>query len=143
SDTISPVIQKLRAAIAEPVEVGGRRLRVTCSMGVATYPDDGADVDTLIANADAAMYRAKEIGRDNFQLYTPDLNLKVHETFVMQEELRTAVARADFVLRYQPQIDLKSGRVFAVEALVRWNHPERGLVSPASFIPVAEDTGLI
>jgi diguanylate cyclase (GGDEF)-like protein len=143
NDTLSLTVQKLRTAIAEPVQLEDRRLRVTCSMGVATYPNDGMDADTLIANADAAMYRAKEIGRDNFQLYTPELNVKIHEKFVMQEELRSAVARADFVLHYQPQIDLKSGRMFAVEALVRWNHPERGLVPPSSFIPVAEDTGLI
>ena len=142
-DSVSLTIHKLREAIAEPVQVEDRRLRVTCSMGVATFPDDGTDADTLIANADAAMYRAKEIGRDNFQLYTPDLNLKVHEKFVMQEELRTAVARSEFVLHYQPQVELSSGRLFAVEALVRWDHPERGLVSPAAFIPTAEDTGLI
>ena len=142
-DSVALIIQKLQAAIAEPVQVEDRRLRVTCSMGVATYPNDGADADTLIANADAAMYRAKEIGRDNVQHYTPDLNVKVHDKFVMQEELRNAVARAEFVLHYQPQVELASGRMFAVEALVRWDHPERGLVSPVAFIPVAEDTGLI
>ena len=142
-DTVSLTIEALRAAIAEPVQVEDRCLRVTCSLGVATYPNDGADADTLIANADAAMYRAKEIGRDNVQHYTPELNVKIHDKFVMQEELRNAVARSEFILHYQPQIELASGRMFAVEALVRWQHPERGIVSPATFIPIAEDTGLI
>ena len=112
-------------------------------MGVATYPNDGRDADTLLANADAAMYRAKEVGRDNFQFYTPEMNAKVHEKFLLQEELRNAVARSEFVLHYQPQVDLRTGRVFAVEALVRWNHPTLGLVPPIKFIPMAEETGLI
>jgi EAL domain-containing protein (putative c-di-GMP-specific phosphodiesterase class I) len=101
------------------------------------------DVDVLLANADAAMYRAKEIGRDNFQCYTPALNTKAHEKFVLQEELRNAVANSEFVLNYQPQVDLRSGRVFAVEALIRWQHPTLGMVPPIKFIPIAEETGLI
>ena len=89
------------------------------------------------------MYRAKEIGRDNFQFYTPELNTKVHEKFLLQEELRNAVARSEFVLHYQPQVDLRTERVFAVEALIRWNHPKLGMVPPTKFIPMAEETGLI
>ncbi len=116
---------------------------MTSSIGIANYPGDGTDADALIANADAAMYRAKEIGRDNFQFYTPELNTKVHEKFLLQEELRNAVARSEFVLLYQPQVDLRTGRIFAVEALVRWKHPTLGLVSPIKFIPMAEETGLI
>ena len=119
------------------------RSAVTCSIGIANYPNDGADADTLLANADAAMYRAKEIGRDNFQFYTPELNTKVHEKFMLQEELRGAVARSEFVLVYQPQVDLRTGRVFAVEALIRWKHPTLGMVPPDKFIPIAEETGLI
>jgi diguanylate cyclase (GGDEF)-like protein len=143
ADLISATVQKLRAAIAEPVRLEGHDLRVTSSLGVANYPDDGTDAETLLANADAAMYRAKEMGRDNFQFYTPELNAKMREKFLLQEELRNAVARREFVLHYQPQVDLRTGRVFAVEALIRWNRPTVGVVPPIDFIPMAEETGLI
>jgi diguanylate cyclase (GGDEF)-like protein/PAS domain S-box-containing protein len=143
ADLIAQTVQKLRAAIAEPVNVEGHDLRVTGSIGIANYPNDGMDVDVLLANADAAMYRAKEIGRDNFQFYTPALNTKAHEKFQLQEELRNAVVNSEFVLAYQPQVDLRSGRVFAVEALIRWKHPTLGMVPPNKFIPIAEETGLI
>ena len=142
-DLIAAKIRRLAAAIAEPIHLGGHDLTVTCSMGIANYPADGADADTLLANADAAMYRAKEIGRDNFQFYKPELNTKVREKFVLQEELRGALARCEFVLLYQPQVDLRSGRVFGVEALMRWKHPTHGIMPPAAFIPTAEETGLI
>jgi diguanylate cyclase (GGDEF)-like protein/PAS domain S-box-containing protein len=143
ADVISETVQKIRAKIAEPVRLEGHELRVTSSLGVATYPDDGRDAETLLANADAAMYRAKDVGRDNFQFYTPEMNVKVHEKFLLQEQLRNAVVRSEFVLHYQPQVDLRTGRVFAVEALVRWNHPKLGVVPPVAFIPMAEETGLI
>jgi diguanylate cyclase (GGDEF)-like protein/PAS domain S-box-containing protein len=142
-DAITATLQKVRAAVAEPIRVDGRELQISGSIGVANYPNDGTDADTLLANADAAMYRAKEIGRDNFQFYTPELNTKIHEKFLLQEELRNAVARSEFALLYQPQVDLRSGRVFAVEALIRWRHPTLGVVSPIRFIPIAEETGLI
>lgn len=142
-DIISETVQKLRAAIAKPVNVDGHDLRVTSSMGIANYPNDGMDVDVLLANADAAMYRAKEMGRDSFECYTPALNTKAHEKFVLQEELRNAVANSEFVLVYQPQVDLRSGRIFAVEALIRWQHSTLGMVPPIKFIPIAEETGLI
>ena len=116
---------------------------MTSSFGVANYPNDGTDAETLLANADAAMYRAKEIGCDNFQFYTPELNAKVREKFMLQEALRNAVPRREFVLHYQPLVDLRSRRVFAAEALIRWNHPNFGLIPPARFIPLAEETGLI
>ncbi|MEP6826550.1 MAG: diguanylate cyclase, partial [Aestuariivirga sp.] len=143
ADVISATLQKIRAAIAAPIHIEGHNLKVTASIGIANYPNDGTDADTLLANADAAMYRAKEMGRDNFQFYTPELNTKVHEKFLLQEELRNAVARSEFILLYQPQVDLRTGRIFAVEALVRWMHPTRGIVSPMKFIPAAEETGLI
>jgi diguanylate cyclase (GGDEF)-like protein/PAS domain S-box-containing protein len=143
ADMASTTLEKIRCAIAEPIRIDGHDLRVTCSIGLANYPNDGADPDTLLANADAAMYRAKEIGRDNFQFYTPELNTKVHEKFTLQTELRNAILRSEFVLRYQPQVDLRSGRVFAVEALIRWRHPTLGMIPPIKFIPIAEDTGLI
>ena len=142
-DAISATIQKLASAVAEPVNLDGHELRLTASMGIANYPSDGADADTLLANADAAMYRAKAAGRDNFRFYTPELNTKVHEKFLLQEQMRNAVARSEFVLFYQPQVDLRSARVFAVEALIRWKHPTLGLVPPVKFIPLAEETGLI
>ena len=143
ADLISATVRKISAAIAEPICLDGHDLRVTSSMGIANYPDDGTDADTLLASADAAMYRAKEMGRDNFQFYTPELNAKVHEKFLLQEELRNAVARREFALVYQPQVDLRTGRVFAVEALIRWNHATQGVLSPIKFIPMAEETGLI
>jgi len=143
ADGISETVRKIQSAIAEPVRLEGHDLRVTSSVGVATYPDDGADAETLLANADAAMYRAKDVGRDNFQFYTSELNTKVHEKFLLQGELRNAVARSEFVLHYQPEVDLRTGRVFAVEALVRWKHPRLGVVPPITFIPMAEETGLI
>jgi diguanylate cyclase (GGDEF)-like protein/PAS domain S-box-containing protein len=142
-DAISATVQKIQSAIAEPFEIEGRALRVTSSIGVANYPNDGVDADMLLANADSAMYRAKEIGRDNFQFYKPELNTKIHEKFLLQEELRNAVPRGEFVLHYQPQVDLRTGRIFAVEALIRWNHPTQGMISPIKFIPLAEETGLI
>jgi diguanylate cyclase (GGDEF)-like protein/PAS domain S-box-containing protein len=143
ADTISATLEMIQSAIAQPIQHEGRALRVTSSMGVANYPNDGADADTLLANADAAMYRAKETGRDSFRFYTPELNAKVHEQFELLEELRNAVARGEFVLHYQPQVDLRTGRVFAVEALIRWNHPRLGLTSPCIFIPLAEESSLI
>jgi diguanylate cyclase (GGDEF)-like protein len=140
---ISETVQKIQSAIAEPVRLEGHDLRVTSSIGIANYPDDGIDADTLLANADAALYRAKDVGRDNFQFYTSELNTEVQGKFLLQVELRNAVARSEFVLHYQPQLDLRTGRVFAVEALVRWNHPRIGMVPPIKFIPMAEETGLI
>ncbi len=142
-DLITATLQKLREAIAEPVSIDGHVLRVTSSIGLANFPNDGVEAEALLANADAAMYRAKEIGRDNFQFYTPALNTKVHEKFRLQEELRAAIARDEFFLLFQPQVDLRTGRVFAVEALIRWRHPSLGVVPPDRFIPVAEETGLI
>jgi diguanylate cyclase (GGDEF)-like protein/PAS domain S-box-containing protein len=142
-DLIAATVQKIRTSIGEPIRLEGHDLRVTSSVGVAIYPDDGEKVETLLANADAAMYRAKDNGRDDFQFYTPDLNIKAHEKFLLQEELRSAVARSEFVLFYQPQVDLRTNRVFAAEALIRWNHPTRGTLSPIKFIPLAEESGLI
>ena len=95
ADAISRAVQKIQSAIAEPVRLEGHDLRVTSSIGIANYPDDGGDAETLMANSDAAMYRAKEVGRDNFQFYTPELNTKVHERFLLQEELRNALARSE------------------------------------------------
>jgi diguanylate cyclase (GGDEF)-like protein/PAS domain S-box-containing protein len=142
-DVITKTLQEIRSAIAEPICVAGRNFQITSSIGLANFPNDGTDADMLLANADAAMYRAKEIGRDTFQFYTPELNIKVQEKFLLQEELRNAIVRSEFVLFYQPQIDLRTGRIFACEALIRWMHPTLGLVPPDKFIPLAEEAGLI
>ena len=112
-------------------------------MGVVCYPEHGATAVELLANADSAMYRAKEIGRNNLQLFNVEMAAKAHEKLLRHEELRDAVARQQFVLHYQPQLNLETGRIFAAESLVRWHHPERGIVSPDAFIPLAEETGLI
>jgi diguanylate cyclase (GGDEF)-like protein len=142
-EEISKVIQKLRAAISESALLRGHALAVTCSVGVATYPDDGANIETLLTNAEAAAHRAKDVGRDNFQFYKPEFNTKAYQRLLLHAELRSAVARSEFALVYQPQVDLRSGSVVAVEALIRWRHPTLGLISPGQFIPMAEETGLI
>jgi diguanylate cyclase (GGDEF)-like protein/PAS domain S-box-containing protein len=142
-DEISATLGRIRTAIAEPVAIDGRALYVTCSMGVATFPNDGSDPEALLMNADAAMYKAKDAGRDNVQFYTAAMNTRIHEKLALQQEMRDGLARSEFVLHYQPQVDLRTGRVFAVEALVRWQHPTLGLLSPLKFIPLAEETGLI
>ena len=143
SDLVSQKLQKLRKTLSDTIKLAGHDINITSSIGIANYPTDGSDADTLLANADAAMYRAKNLGRDNFQFYTPEMNTAVHEKFKLQEELRYAVARSELVLDYQPQADLRTGEIFAVEALVRWNHPKRGRLAPDKFIGLAEETGLI
>ena len=143
TEMISATLQKVRDAIAETIFLGGHAIKVTSSMGVANYPNDGTDTETLLANADAAMYRAKELGRDNFQFFVTDLSMKVRQKFTLVNELRSAISRSEFALVYQPQVDLRSGLIFAVEALIRWIHPTKGLISPVDFIPIAEETGLI
>ena len=140
---ISQTVQRLREAITEPVELEGHRLTVTASIGVANCPRDGATAAALLANADAAMYHAKEVGRGGFQFYSPELSISARKNLVLQQEVRDAVARSEFTLLYQPEVNLTSGKIFAVEALIRWNHPTRGMISPNEFIPLAEETGLI
>ncbi|MGN6086179.1 bifunctional diguanylate cyclase/phosphodiesterase [Trinickia sp.] len=137
------VIERLRKAIAEPVQLNGQTYKVTCSMGFARYPTDGDDAQTLLMNADAAMYRAKELGRNNYQFYTSEMNGKVHERLRRREQLREALEQRQFRLVYQPQVDVRTGAIFGVEALLRWDHPVEGTISPADFIPIAEETGLI
>ncbi len=137
------VLEKMRAAIAQPIAIEGQLFRVTSSIGLATYPSDGSDGETLLMNADTAMYQAKEKGRDNFQHYTAEMNISAQERRILQEGLRLAVERQEFALVYQPQFDLRTGQIVAVEALVRWHHPTLGIIPPAKFIPMAESTGLI
>jgi diguanylate cyclase (GGDEF)-like protein len=140
---IGPALNELLEAIARPIQIGGQGVQLTGSLGVATYPADGTDADALLMNADAAMYRAKAAGRNNFQFYAAEMNGTNLEKLAQREDLRHAVERGEFYLEYQPQIEMGSGRVTGVEALIRWQHPEQGLVAPVQFIPLAEETGLI
>lgn len=135
--------EQLRAKIAEPIEISGHNLRVTCSAGLVTYPADGEDVEALLANADVAMYSAKESGRDNLRRYTVSLKEHTQARLMLQEGIRAALRDSQFKLVYQPQVDLRSGAIFAAEALIRWQHPQLGTIYPNQFIREAEDTGLI
>ena len=127
----------------EPHSIDQHDLHVTTSIGVSVYPDDGLDAETLIKNADTAMYQAKENGRQSFQFFKPAMNVRAVERQSIEEGLRRALERREFALHYQPKINLMTGAITGAEALLRWTHPTRGLVSPAQFIPVAEDCGLI
>ena len=140
---VSPVLEKVREALTQPIALEGQEVRVSCSMGVVRYPRDGVGTDALLMKADAAMYRAKESGKNNIQFYTSEMTASVEEKLVLLEGLRQALDARQFRLLYQPKIDLRSGLIFGVEALIRWDHPEQGLVSPQRFIPLAEESGLI
>jgi diguanylate cyclase (GGDEF)-like protein/PAS domain S-box-containing protein len=135
--------QKLLKSLSQPFFVGGHELHVTASIGIALYPEDGQDAETLMSNADGAMYRAKDLGRNNYQLWTSGMNARALERMALESRLRHALEREEFVLHYQPIVDLGSGAIVGMEALLRWRHPERGLVGPDTFIPVAEDSRLI
>ena len=140
---IAAAFHEIKAAIGEPVDYAGHEVRVSCSIGVVNFPEHGEMVDDLLVRADAAMYRAKEAGRDTLKIYTPDMNRRVQEKYSLREALRGALQRDELVLFYQPQVDLGSRRIVGAEALIRWRHRELGLVSPDRFIPLAEETGLI
>ena len=137
------VAQKILRAVQVPVTVGGMQIEVTASIGIALYPVDGTDPESLLRNADSAMYRAKESGRNNYQLCTDDMKLRAMDRLSLEARLRRAITEHQLVLFYQPQVNLLTGRIVGVEALLRWNDPERGLVEPGEFIPVAEDSRLI
>ena len=137
------VARRLVNALTEPVTLLGNELYVSCSVGVATYPGDGTDIETLLMNADTAMYRAKEAGRGGFQFYDRSMNASARARLQMETLLRRAVERNEFVLHYQPRVDLASGRIVGAEALIRWQHPERGLLPPKEFIPLAEEAHLV
>jgi len=142
-EDVAHIAEKLLKTLARPYEIDQREFFVTTSIGISVFPDDATDAQSLLKNADAAMYRAKDFGRNNYQFYSQDLSTKAMERLTLENDLRRALEHEELLIHYQPQIDLKTRRVIAVEALLRWQHPELGLISPAKFIPVAEETGLI
>lgn len=137
------VAQKIIATLSEPYLIGGNTLTTSASVGISVYPGDAPDGSTLIRNADMAMYFAKEHGRRNYQFYSEEMNSRAVEKLTMESTLRRAIERGEFELYYHPKFTLTDGKLMGVEALVRWNHPELGLIGPGSFIPVSEETGLI
>ncbi|MBH0169204.1 bifunctional diguanylate cyclase/phosphodiesterase [Fictibacillus sp. 18YEL24] len=143
ADEVSKIAQQIVDLFSSSVMVNEQELFVTPSIGIAMYPGDGRDIETLIKNADTAMYRVKEQGKNNFQFYTPEMNEAVTKKMKLEIGLRKALERDEFKIVYQPQIDVETGGIIGVEALLRWHHPEWGTISPAEFIPIAEETGLI
>lgn len=141
--SIDFLARKVVARMRDPFTVVGRKIFVTASIGIALYPEDGDDADDLLQNADTAMYHVKERGKNGFQYFSREMNLKALDRLELETALREALERQEFLLYYQPQVDLHTGRICGSEALIRWNHPNRGLVSPMRFIGVAEETGLI
>jgi len=137
------VAERILSRIRQPRTVAGEDFHVTTSIGISVFPKDGSDADTLMRNADTAMYRAKERGRDNYQVFTPAMKSSLMETLALENDLSHALAREELFLVYQPVVHLPSGRIVGAEALLRWQHLKRGLVRPDEFIPLAEETGLI
>ena len=142
-DSQHGMMERVIAAVSEPCEIDGRELRVTCSMGISVYPHDASDAETLLRMADTAMYRAKDVGRNNFQFHTRELTARISDRLALDAGLRRALDRGELFLNYQPQYDLTTHGVIGMEALIRWAHPERGVMLPAPFIALAEDNGLI
>jgi diguanylate cyclase (GGDEF)-like protein/PAS domain S-box-containing protein len=137
------VAQKVLSALQKPVTIDWREADVSGSIGIASFPEDGADIATLVRNADTAMYQAKERGRNNFQFYSAEMNVLSQSRFQQQKRIEGALERHEFFLLYQPEVDLETRRVTAVEALLRWRDPEAGVVSPADFLPLVEESGTI
>jgi diguanylate cyclase (GGDEF)-like protein len=142
-DAIDRLAREILSAIARPLSIDANELVPSTSIGIAIAPDDGSEGGTLLRNADLALYRAKEAGRGTYAFFEESLNQRAQERRQLESDLRMAVERGEFELHYQPLFDLEHNRICSFEALIRWNHPKRGLVAPADFIPVAEDTGLI
>jgi diguanylate cyclase (GGDEF)-like protein/PAS domain S-box-containing protein len=135
--------KKILHSLNAPHFIAGQDLHIDGSIGISIYPEDGEDAETLIKNADTAMYHAKESGRNNFQFFKAEMNLKAVERQSLEGSLRRALEREEFLLHYQPKVNLETGEITGVEALIRWQQPDRGLVLPAQFVPIAEDCGLI
>jgi diguanylate cyclase (GGDEF)-like protein len=143
SMAVSDCAQRLIEQLSDPYRLGKKDCHVTVSIGISTFPADGGDSQSLLKAADVAMYRAKETGRNNYQYYLPSMNIHTLERLELESDLRRALERGEFFLHYQPKVEVASGLITGVEALLRWKHPLRGLVPPLDFIPLAEETGLI
>ncbi|HEX9773655.1 MAG TPA: EAL domain-containing protein [Steroidobacteraceae bacterium] len=135
--------EKILRSLRTPHRIDDHDLHVTVSIGIVAYPDDGTDAETLMRHADFAMYHAKDSGRNNYQCFTPDMNVRAIERQSLEDGLRHAMEQQQFLLHYQPKIDLDTGAIIGAEALIRWRHPQLGLVPPARFVPIAEDCGFI
>ncbi len=142
-DTCGVIAEKLLDAVRRPIQLGGHELFMTASAGIAFFPEDGMKPEHLLRNADSAMHRAKEMGRNTFRAYASGMNDLAQLRLVRESELHNAIQRNELRLRYQPQIDLRTGRIVGVEAFVRWEHPVLGLIGPSEFVPLAEESGLI
>jgi len=140
---VERIASELLSVLSQPLQLSGHECHTTASIGIAMYPADGADMQTLTKNADMAMYLAKEDGKNGFRFFTREIKTQSIERLTLESALRRALERDQFSLHYQPKVDMVSGQITGVEALLRWNHPELGLVSPGQFIPLAEETGLI
>jgi diguanylate cyclase (GGDEF)-like protein/PAS domain S-box-containing protein len=143
TSAIPSIGERLLDAIRRPFHIDGRELFVTASIGISLFPDDGDDVQTLLSSADMAMNRVKREGRDAFMLYRPDMNARARERMKLETSLRRALERTEFLLHYQPQIDLPTGRIVGAEALLRWRRGDKAVVPPSDFISILEETGLI
>ncbi|MGH2685578.1 MAG: putative bifunctional diguanylate cyclase/phosphodiesterase, partial [Actinomycetota bacterium] len=142
-ETAGVVAEKILEAIRRPFHIGEHELYMTASVGIALYPDDGTQAEMLLKNADSALHRAKDMGRNRIQIYAADMNELAQVRLARESELHNALRRDELRVLYQPQIDLRSGRIVGVEALVRWEHPRHGLLAPDEFVPLAEESGLI
>ncbi len=142
-EDVARLAEKVFTILKEPFHLYGHDLYVTTSIGVTLYPADSNDAEALIKNADIALYRAKDLGRNNFQFFTGDMNASLMHRLRLESAMRWAVEREELMLQYQPQIDVETGKIHGTEALIRWHHPEFGMVSPAQFVPLAEETGMI
>lgn len=142
-DKIASIAEHVLQSLKKPIRLGKHEVIISTSIGITLAPDDSAEAETLMKNADLALYMAKDNGRDCYHFFTEDLNTRANKLLEIENELRQAIANEDFYLHYQPQINLKTGEIASVEALIRWHHPIKGEISPADFIPVAEETGLI
>jgi diguanylate cyclase (GGDEF)-like protein/PAS domain S-box-containing protein len=142
-ESITLTLQRVLQEVAQPWHANDLEFQVTCSIGVSLCPDDGCDADTLLKNADSAMYKAKELGRNNFQYFSAEMNSTATDRLELLNRLRQAIANDELVLHYQPKVSLQDGSVIGAEALIRWNSPQSGMIAPGTFIPLAEETGLI